>query len=119
MTPLLCQRLLGTMVPVDARGIAESTLQVVMAPIVVGMGLNKLFPKTVRRARPPARARARGAIGQRRAAPLPRAYARPALPSSPHAPVPRHSTQLSPHRMLPPNTNNSNKKQIKQNGASR
>ncbi|KAG8458020.1 hypothetical protein KFE25_007227 [Diacronema lutheri] len=52
MTPLLCQWLLGTMVPVDARGIAESTAQVVLAPIVVGMGLNKLFPKTVKQIEP-------------------------------------------------------------------
>jgi BASS family bile acid:Na+ symporter len=52
MTPLLCQWLLGTMVPVDARGIAESTAQVVLAPIVLGMGLNKAFPKAVKKIEP-------------------------------------------------------------------
>jgi bile acid:Na+ symporter, BASS family len=41
MTPLLCKFLLGTIVPVDAVGIAFSTVQVVLAPIVVGMLANK------------------------------------------------------------------------------
>eukprot|EP01084_Bolivina_argentea_P258225 435253_1 len=44
-TPLLCKAMLGTVVPVDAVGIAKSTLQVVLAPIAVGMGTNKFFPK--------------------------------------------------------------------------
>eukprot|EP00752_Nemacystus_decipiens_P002489 g2340.t1 len=48
MTPLLCKLLLGTVVPVDAVGIAFSTIQVVLAPIVVGMMTNKFFPKTVK-----------------------------------------------------------------------
>jgi BASS family bile acid:Na+ symporter len=52
MTPLLCQWLLGTMVPVDARGIAVSTLQVVLAPIAVGMSLNKIWPKAVKKLEP-------------------------------------------------------------------
>jgi BASS family bile acid:Na+ symporter len=52
MTPLLCSWLLGTTVPVDAIGIMKSTLQVVMAPIVVGMGLNRAFPKTVKKVEP-------------------------------------------------------------------
>ncbi|CAM9747372.1 unnamed protein product [Laminaria digitata] len=47
MTPLLCKLLLGTVVPVDAVGIAFSTIQVVLAPIVVGMMTNKFFPKAV------------------------------------------------------------------------
>ncbi|CAM9866054.1 unnamed protein product [Scytosiphon promiscuus] len=48
MTPLLCKLLLGTVVPVDAVGIAYSTIQVVLAPIVVGMMTNKFFPKAVK-----------------------------------------------------------------------
>lgn len=52
MTPLLCQLLLGTVVPVDALGIAKSTFQVVLAPIVVGMSLNKLFPRKVKAVEP-------------------------------------------------------------------
>jgi len=48
MTPLLCKGLLGATVPVDAAGIAISTLQVVLAPIAVGMAANKYFPKIVK-----------------------------------------------------------------------
>lgn len=47
MTPLLCKGLLGAVVPVDAAGIAMSTIQVVLAPIAVGMTLNKYAPKFV------------------------------------------------------------------------
>lgn len=47
MTPLLCKGLLGAVVPVDAAGIAFSTIQVVLAPIAAGMTLNKFFPKFV------------------------------------------------------------------------
>jgi BASS family bile acid:Na+ symporter len=52
MTPLLCSSLLGATVAVDAFGIMKSTLQVVMAPIIVGMGLNRTFPKTVKKIEP-------------------------------------------------------------------
>lgn len=48
MTPLLCKLLLGAVVPVDAAGIAMSTIQVVLAPIAVGMTLNKFAPKFVK-----------------------------------------------------------------------
>mmetsp|Transcript_13822 Transcript_13822/g.19806 ORF Transcript_13822/g.19806 Transcript_13822/m.19806 type:complete len:429 (+) Transcript_13822:158-1444(+) len=48
MTPLLCKGLLGAIVPVDAIGIARSTVEVVLAPIAVGMTLNKFFPKFVK-----------------------------------------------------------------------
>eukprot|EP00555_Chaetoceros_dichaeta_P002690 CAMPEP_0198250396 /NCGR_PEP_ID=MMETSP1447-20131203/1608_1 /TAXON_ID=420782 /ORGANISM="Chaetoceros dichaeta, Strain CCMP1751" /LENGTH=417 /DNA_ID=CAMNT_0043935229 /DNA_START=195 /DNA_END=1448 /DNA_ORIENTATION=+ len=48
MTPLLCKLLLGAVVPVDARGIAISTIQVVLAPIAIGMSTNKFFPKFVK-----------------------------------------------------------------------
>jgi BASS family bile acid:Na+ symporter len=51
-TPILCKALLGAVVPVDAVGIAISCIQVVLAPIVVGMAANKFFPKTVEKVVP-------------------------------------------------------------------
>lgn len=48
MTPVLCKALLGAVVPVDAKGIAMSTIQVVLAPIAIGMTTNKFFPKFVK-----------------------------------------------------------------------
>ena len=48
MTPFLCKTMLGAVVPVDAKGIAVSTCQVVLAPIAVGMTMNKFFPKLVK-----------------------------------------------------------------------
>jgi len=48
MTPLLCKSLLGTIVPVDAYGIARSTVTVVLAPLAVGMTLKKCVPKFVK-----------------------------------------------------------------------
>lgn len=48
MTPLICKAVLGTVVPVDAIGIAKSTLQVVLAPIAFGMTANQFFPKFVK-----------------------------------------------------------------------
>eukprot|EP00934_Nitzschia_sp_Nitz4_P008763 Nitzschia sp. Nitz4//scaffold147_size54853//29591//31270//NITZ4_006620-RA/size54853-processed-gene-0.46-mRNA-1//1//CDS//3329536702//8753//frame0 len=47
MTPLICKSFLGTVVPVDAAGIAKSTVQVVLAPIAIGMTTNQFFPKFV------------------------------------------------------------------------
>jgi BASS family bile acid:Na+ symporter len=47
MTPLLCKLLLGAVVPINAVGIAISCMQVVLAPIILGMTFNKLYPKTV------------------------------------------------------------------------
>lgn len=52
MTPLLCKLLLGTLVPVDATGVAVSTIQVVVLPIVLGMSLNAKFPKAVKKVEP-------------------------------------------------------------------
>jgi BASS family bile acid:Na+ symporter len=52
MTPLLCKWLLGAVVPVNALGIAISTIQVVLVPIIAGMTLNKYSPKTVERILP-------------------------------------------------------------------
>jgi BASS family bile acid:Na+ symporter len=51
-TPLLCKLLLGAVVPVDAIGIATSCVQVVLAPIIVGMSANKFFPKKVEKILP-------------------------------------------------------------------
>lgn len=48
MTPLLCKSLLGAIVPVDAYGIARSTVTVVLAPLAVGMTLKKCVPKFVK-----------------------------------------------------------------------
>merc|ERR1740138_1088432 len=45
MMPLICQTLLGAVVPVNALGIVYSTLQVVLAPIFLGVGVNTLAPK--------------------------------------------------------------------------
>jgi len=47
MTPLISKILLGAIVPVDATGVAISTIQVVLLPIVLGMLANVKFPKAV------------------------------------------------------------------------
>ena len=52
MTPALCKGLLGAVVPVDAAGIAKSTVEVVLAPIAIGMSLNKFFPNFVKKILP-------------------------------------------------------------------
>mmetsp|Transcript_11371 Transcript_11371/g.33916 ORF Transcript_11371/g.33916 Transcript_11371/m.33916 type:complete len:421 (+) Transcript_11371:143-1405(+) len=52
MTPFLCKAFLGTVVPVDAAGIVISTLQVVLAPIVLGMTLNLKAPQVVKAVKP-------------------------------------------------------------------
>merc|ERR1719502_1681664 len=52
MTPLISKVLLGAIVPVDAVGVAISTIQVVLLPIVVGMLVNYLFPKFVKKVEP-------------------------------------------------------------------
>jgi len=52
MTPLLTKILAGTLVPVDAMGLAVSTLQVVLLPTVVGVVLNELAHKTVQKITP-------------------------------------------------------------------
>merc|ERR1719326_1041861 len=52
MTPLLCKLILGAIVPVDAIGVAISTVQVVLVPIVVGMLANAKFPSTVKKIEP-------------------------------------------------------------------
>jgi BASS family bile acid:Na+ symporter len=48
MTPLLTKWLAGEYVPVNALGIFLSTLQVVLAPVAIGVTLNRYFPRFVR-----------------------------------------------------------------------
>ncbi|SFJ48537.1 bile acid:sodium symporter family protein [Planctomicrobium piriforme] len=47
MTPLWCQILAGQYVPVDALGLCLSTLQVVVAPVLIGVFCNWKFPRAV------------------------------------------------------------------------
>lgn len=47
MTPLWCEALAGQYVPVDALGLCLSTLQVVVAPVLIGVFLNWRFPRVV------------------------------------------------------------------------
>jgi BASS family bile acid:Na+ symporter len=49
MTPLLVKVLAGAMVPVDAKGLALSTFQVVLVPTIAGVTLNELFPSAVKK----------------------------------------------------------------------
>lgn len=48
MTPLLTKWLAGQYVPVDAWGLFLSTLQIVLAPVVVGVALNRFAPRFVK-----------------------------------------------------------------------
>lgn len=52
MTPLIAKVVLGAIVAVDAMGIAMSTLQVVLAPIALGVTLNATVPKFCRAVEP-------------------------------------------------------------------
>jgi BASS family bile acid:Na+ symporter len=47
MTPMWCEALAGQYVPVDALGLCLSTLQVVVAPVLIGVFLNWRFPRAV------------------------------------------------------------------------
>ncbi|MCO5565148.1 hypothetical protein L7F22_018821 [Adiantum nelumboides] len=49
VTPLLTQLLAGAFVPVDAVGLAISTMQVVLAPVVLGAWMQSSFPQLVAR----------------------------------------------------------------------
>lgn len=51
-TPLWCSTLAGQYVPVDAWGLCLSTLQAVVAPVVLGVMANWRFPKTIARIAP-------------------------------------------------------------------
>jgi bile acid:Na+ symporter, BASS family len=48
MTPLLTKWLAGQYVPVDALGLFVSTLQIVLAPVVIGVALNRYAPRFVK-----------------------------------------------------------------------
>ena len=48
MTPLLTKWLAGQYVPVDALGLFLSTLQIVLAPVVIGVALNRYAPRFVK-----------------------------------------------------------------------
>jgi BASS family bile acid:Na+ symporter len=50
MTPLLTSWLAGTLVQVDAWGMFKTTLQVVVAPVVAGLLVNRYAPRAVQRA---------------------------------------------------------------------
>ena len=52
MTPALAALLAGQFIPVDAWGLAESTVRLVLAPTLAGVALNELFPKAVAKVRP-------------------------------------------------------------------
>ena len=52
MTPLICKLALGAVVDVDAVGMAVSTIQVVLVPVVLGLVLNKTVPKFCRSVEP-------------------------------------------------------------------
>jgi BASS family bile acid:Na+ symporter len=52
MTPLMGKVMLGQVVPVNAGAIAWSTIEVVLAPILVGMSLNAKFPNVVKQILP-------------------------------------------------------------------
>ena len=54
MTPLLTSWLAGRYVPVDGWGLVRSTAQVVLLPVLAGVGLNAFFPRVVRFAHPAA-----------------------------------------------------------------
>jgi bile acid:Na+ symporter, BASS family len=52
MTPLMGKLLLGAVLPVNAGAIAISTIQVVLAPILVGMSFNAKYPQVVKQILP-------------------------------------------------------------------
>jgi BASS family bile acid:Na+ symporter len=51
-TPTMGKLLLGQVVPVNPLAIARSTVEVVLAPIILGMGINAKFPKAVQKILP-------------------------------------------------------------------
>ncbi len=52
LTPLLTKWLVGERLPVDARGLFETTVQVVLLPVVAGIVLHHLLPRLVKRITP-------------------------------------------------------------------
>mmetsp|Transcript_7820 Transcript_7820/g.14194 ORF Transcript_7820/g.14194 Transcript_7820/m.14194 type:complete len:425 (-) Transcript_7820:53-1327(-) len=52
MTPLITKLMIGAVVPVNAAGIAVSTIQVVLAPIAIGMWMNRFANSVVKKILP-------------------------------------------------------------------
>jgi BASS family bile acid:Na+ symporter len=52
LTPLLTRYFAGQLVPVDAWGLFRSTVQVVLLPVLLGLGLHHAFPRLVARVLP-------------------------------------------------------------------
>ncbi|MEO0414809.1 MAG: bile acid:sodium symporter family protein, partial [Verrucomicrobiota bacterium] len=50
LTPLMTKMLAGALVEVDAVGLFRSTVQVVLVPVLLGLLLNRFFPKVVSKA---------------------------------------------------------------------
>ena len=48
MTPLLTQWLAGQYVPVDGRGLFLGTVKIVLAPVLIGVALNRFVPRLVK-----------------------------------------------------------------------
>src|SRR6185437_10146698 len=48
LTPLLTKWLAGQYVPVDAFGLFVSTVEIVLAPVIIGVILNRYFPRAVK-----------------------------------------------------------------------
>jgi len=48
MTPLLTKWLAGKYVPVDALGLFLSTVKIVLAPVIIGVALNRCLPRFVK-----------------------------------------------------------------------
>ena len=48
MTPLLTKWLAGQYVPVDALGLFLSTVKIVLAPVIIGVALNRYLPRFVK-----------------------------------------------------------------------
>ena len=48
LTPLLTKWLAGEYVPVDALGLFLSTVKIVLAPVIIGVALNRFIPKCVK-----------------------------------------------------------------------
>ena len=51
-TPLLVQVLLGCSVDVNGRGVLESIASLVLFPLFTGLGLTRIFPKSIRKVSP-------------------------------------------------------------------
>lgn len=49
VTPLLSAKLVGKMIPVSAWALAKSTARLVLVPTLLGIALNELFPRAMRR----------------------------------------------------------------------